>query len=135
MYHPAVSPSRVAPVLASALALALLSAAPALAQAPPAPASSSGTAAGPEADLALATAPVLLDGEALFRVRGTSTYPAEERARRIAGRIEEVARTSSIAPEAVRAMPAEEVVKAYRKRLPKSLSVRCPALFQRLAQP
>ena len=110
MYHPAVSPSRFAPVLASVLALALLSAAPVLAQAPPAPAPPSEKAAGPEADLALATAPVLLDGEALFRVRGTSTYPAEERARRIAGRIEEVARTASIAPETVQAVPADELV-------------------------
>ena len=110
MYHPAVSPYRFAPVSASVLAVALLFAAPVLAQAPPAPDGPSGAAAGPEADLALATAPVLLDGEALFRVRGTSTYPAEERARRIAGRIEEVARTASLAPEAVQAVPADELV-------------------------
>jgi small-conductance mechanosensitive channel len=110
VYHPAVSPARVAPVLASVLALALLPAARGLAQAPPAPGPDSEAAAGPEADLALATAPVLLDGEALFRVRGTSTYPAEERARRIAARIEEVARDASLAPEAVRAVPADELV-------------------------
>ena len=43
-------------------------------------------------------------------MRGTSTYPAEERARRITERIEEVARTAGIAPEAVQAAPADEVV-------------------------
>ncbi len=106
MYHPRVSQPRFAPALASALALALLSAAPALAQAPPATAG--GT--GPEAEIARVTAPVLLDGETLFRVRGTSTYPAEERAGRIALRIQDVARTAAIAPEAVRAVPAEEFV-------------------------
>ncbi len=31
------------------------------------------------------TAPVILDGETLFQVRGVSAYPAEERARRVLG--------------------------------------------------
>jgi hypothetical protein len=44
-------------------------------------------------------------------VRGTSTYPAEERARGIAGRIEEVARTASIAPEAVQPVADDDFVK------------------------
>lgn len=35
------------------------------------------------------TAPVILDGETLFQVRGVSAYPAEERARRILERIDE----------------------------------------------
>ena len=101
------------PVSAPALALVLgappvSSAAPAVAQGPPAlPAPS---AAGPEAEIARVTAPIVLDGETLFRVRGTVTFPAEERARRIAERIEEVARTASIAPEAVQAVPTDEFV-------------------------
>jgi small-conductance mechanosensitive channel len=92
-----------------ALGLVGLSGAPAFAQAPGAPAAPGG--AGPEAEIAQVTAPVVLDGETLFRVRGTSTYPAEERADQIAGRIEEVARTASIAPEAVQAVPAEDFVR------------------------
>jgi small-conductance mechanosensitive channel len=68
-------------------------------------------APGPEAEDAHATAPVVLDGEALFRVRGVSTYPAAERARRIAERIEEAARAATIAPEAVQAVPGEGVVR------------------------
>ncbi len=95
-------------VLAPVLGLVCLCAAPVVAQGLPAPPAASG--AGPEAEIAHVTAPVVLDGETLFRVRGASTFPAEERARRIAGRIEEVARTTSIAPEAVQAVPAEDLV-------------------------
>jgi len=91
------------------LGLACLQAAPAVAQAPP-PAPATG-GAGPEAEIAQVAAPVVLDGETLFRVRGTSSYPAQERARRIAERIEEVARTTSIAPEAVQAVPGEGFIR------------------------
>ena len=100
------------PGIARALAFVLgalwLSAAPAVAQEPSAPPAPS--AAGPEAEVAQVTAPIVLDGETLFRVRGTVTFPAEERARRIAERIEDVARTASIAPEAVQAVAGDEVV-------------------------
>ena len=100
------------PGIARALAFVLgalwLSAAPAVAQEPSAPPAAS--AAGPEAEVAHVTAPIVLDGETLFRVRGTVTFPAEERARRIAERIEEVARTATIAPEAVQAVPTDEFV-------------------------
>ena len=98
----------IARVSALGLGLICLSGPPALAQGPGAPPVAGG--AGPEAEIAHVTAPILLDGETLFRVRGTSTYPAEERARRIAGRIEEVARTASIAPEAVQAVAGDEAV-------------------------
>jgi len=103
-----VTPSGTAPALASVLAVVCLSAVPAVAQVKAAPAGAG--EAGPEAEIAHVTAPVVLDGETIFRVRGTSSYPAEERARRIAGRIEEVARTASLAPEAVQAVPADEFV-------------------------
>ena len=101
-------PTGVARVLASVLGVALLSAAPVVAQAPSALPATAG--AGPDAEIAHVTAPVLLDGETLFRVRGTSSYPAAERARLISARIEDVARTAGIAPEVVRAVPAEEFV-------------------------
>ena len=39
----------------------------------------------------LASAPVVIDGDVLFRVRGTSAFPAEKRAAAIAGRIEALA--------------------------------------------
>jgi hypothetical protein len=99
-------PARIAS-LASALGV-LLAATSAAAQAPGGSTAKDG--AGPEAEIAHVTAAVVLDGEALFRVRGTTTYPAEERAGRIAARIEEAARTPSIAPETVLATPAEELV-------------------------
>ena len=108
MLAPVTRPSTVARALAFVLGTVCLSAAPAVAQAPPAPPAAG--PAGPEAEIARVTAPVVLDGETLFRVRGTTTYPAEERARLIAGRIEEVARTASIAPETVQAVPGEQFV-------------------------
>src|SRR5262245_27689342 len=48
------------------------------------------------------TAPVVLDGELLFRVRGVPALPAEERARLIAERIRRVAADPGIAPNALR---------------------------------
>jgi len=44
-------------------------------------------------------APVKVDGETLFRVRGVSAYPAEKRAEAISGRIREVARDRSFDPQ------------------------------------
>jgi small-conductance mechanosensitive channel len=97
--------------LALAAGLALL-AGPAAAQPAPSsppPAPRAAEESGPDAEAAHVTAPVVLDGEMLFRVRGTSAFPAEERARRIAERIEEAARAGSIAPEAVQAVPGDGV--------------------------
>ncbi|HEY8234957.1 MAG TPA: mechanosensitive ion channel family protein [Vicinamibacteria bacterium] len=93
-------------MLASVLGLCCLGA-PAFAQAPAAP---SAGGSGVEAEFAHVTAPVVLDGEMLFRVRGVSAYPAEERARQIGRRIEDLARTPGVAPEAVKAVPAEGVL-------------------------
>ncbi len=93
---------------ALALGLGFLAAASATAQAPAVPPTS--REAGPEAEIARVTAPVVLDGETLFRVRGASMYPASERARLISSRIEEVARIAAIAPEAVKTVPDEAVV-------------------------
>ena len=98
----------VARALAPMLALASLTAGPAAGQGASTVAATSG--AGPEAEIARVTAPVVLDGETLLRVRGTNAYPAEERARNIAVRIEDVARTASIAPEAVQAAPGQDFV-------------------------
>lgn len=44
------------------------------------------------------TAPVVLDGRALFRLRGVTSYPAEERAAQVRGRILQLARTPSFDP-------------------------------------
>jgi small-conductance mechanosensitive channel len=101
-------PSGMPRALVWALGLACLAAAPALAQGPAAARPPSG--AGPEAEIAHVTAPIVLDGETLFRVRGAAAYPAELRARTISERILEVARTPAIAPEAVQAVPTEEGV-------------------------
>lgn len=49
-----------------------------------------------------ATAPVTLDGETLFRVRGVTAYPAETRAKEISKRIRALARDGSIPPQSLR---------------------------------
>jgi small-conductance mechanosensitive channel len=54
-----------------------------------------------QTEVVTATAPVMLDGATIFRVRGISSYPAERRAAEIAGRIKALASD--------RAFPAESV--------------------------
>jgi hypothetical protein len=48
------------------------------------------------------TAPVTIEGAVILRGRGISSYPAEERARTIAGRIREVAANPGIRPDMLR---------------------------------
>jgi small-conductance mechanosensitive channel len=55
-------------------------------------------------DVEVATAPVDVDGQTLFRVRGVSSYPAAVRAQAIAERIVEVAADSAIDPASLRVM-------------------------------
>jgi len=54
-----------------------------------------------------ATAPVVVDGVTLFRVRGVSAYPAEERAQAIADRLRAVAADPIVPMSALRVIPAE----------------------------
>ncbi len=53
------------------------------------------------------TAPVELDGTTLFHVRGTTSFPATERARAIRKRLQAVARDATVRPDAVRTVEAE----------------------------
>ena len=53
-------------------------------------------------EAALETAPVEIDGQALFRVRGSSSYPAEQRATAIRSRIEAVAEDGSFRSDGLR---------------------------------
>ena len=55
----------------------------------------------PEAAAPPATAPVAIDGRELFRVRGVTAYPAEQRARAIEDAIREVADDASIPIDAI----------------------------------
>jgi small-conductance mechanosensitive channel len=79
------------------LSLVGLSASAAAPRAPAAP-----TAARPDGiEERPETAPVVVDGEALFRVRGVSAYSAETRARAIADRIEEAAADAGVPSSAL----------------------------------
>jgi small-conductance mechanosensitive channel len=83
-------------LLGLSLAL-LLGAAEAVAQnADPSPASAEGQVQG-----VARPAPVMIDGRALFNVRGMSTYPAEKRAADVADRIRALARDPSFDPSAL----------------------------------
>jgi len=83
------------------LSVAFVCAAPSVAEALAA------EAPAPESDpeAAMATAPVEVDGRELFRVRGTSSYPAARRAAAIAERIRALAADASVPAE----VAAEEV--------------------------
>jgi len=53
------------------------------------------------------TAPVMSDGAAVLRVRDVSSFPADQRARTIAGRIREIAANPAIRPDALRITESE----------------------------
>jgi hypothetical protein len=59
------------------------------------------------ADAPAASAPVVVDGVTLFRVRGVSAFPADERARVIAERIRAVAADSAVATSTLQVVLAE----------------------------
>ena len=56
----------------------------------------------------LKTAPVIVDGEILFTVRGVTSFPAAERASRIRKRILSVARDKTIDPESIQPVSVGE---------------------------
>jgi small-conductance mechanosensitive channel len=65
--------------------------------------------AGPAVETEIATAPVELDGAVLFRVRGTSSLPAQERARIIRDRLIAVAADRAIPVDSFRVVDSEGV--------------------------
>ncbi|MDX1387427.1 MAG: mechanosensitive ion channel [bacterium] len=72
-----------------------------------------------ESQETIETAPVILDGNELFSLRGTRTYPAERRARQVAERIIQVAQDPKIPVESIVAVPQPNAVeiKAGKKRI------------------
>jgi len=66
-------------------------------------------ASAPEAEADRPTASVTLDGRALFRVRGFSAYPAQERAEAIAKRIIAIANDAAISPGSLQAVEGDHV--------------------------
>ena len=89
---------------------ALLLLAAMLAIAPPCSAAGAGSSAVAPPELEIATAPVELDGETLFRIRGAASFPAEERAAAIRSRIQAVARDHSFPAAALRLVEDEHYV-------------------------
>jgi small-conductance mechanosensitive channel len=69
------------------------------------------SAQAPAADAEVATAPVMLDGATLFRVRGSSSLPPEERARMIRDRIVAVADDRSIPADSLRIVDSGDMTR------------------------
>ena len=65
------------------------------------------SAAGIDAGTEYARAPVTLDGEELFSVRGVEAYPADTRAQAIGGRITAMAADRAVSVEALRLVESE----------------------------
>lgn len=84
---------------AAAIGLVAFLAVPALAR-PQAPAPTGADVVSLEQ--AAITAPVMIDGAAVLRVRGVSSFSAEQRARAIADRILGIAADGTVQPDAVR---------------------------------
>ncbi len=61
-------------------------------------------------DAEVPTAPVEVDGRVLFRVRGVTAFPAEQRAGVIAGRIRAAAADANLSPEALKVTDEEGMV-------------------------
>ncbi len=59
------------------------------------------------------TAPVILDGEILFQVRGVSAFPAEERARRISERIDAFASNVNRSIQSLRLVEEKEITMIF----------------------
>jgi small-conductance mechanosensitive channel len=66
---------------------------------------------GPATQDEIATAPVVVDGVALFRVRGVTSFPAALRAGIIRDRLLAVANDSSVAVDAIRAVDGDGVTR------------------------
>ena len=96
-------------ILLTLLAAAVLATVPlpASAAAPRTPAAPSGARPEGIEEHAAETAPVAVDGEALFRVRGVSAYSAETRARAIGERIEEAAADAGVPSSALTLVQSE----------------------------
>src|SRR5262245_14190135 len=62
---------------------------------------------GADSEAELPSAPVVIDGTPLFRVRGTSSFPADKRAAAIASRIKALAADRAVPADAVRAVETE----------------------------
>src|SRR5262249_13993922 len=62
---------------------------------------------GPDSEAELPSAPVVIDGITLFRVRGTSLFPADKRAAVIASRIKTLAADRAVPVDALRPVEIE----------------------------
>jgi len=107
--------------LASLIAAAAVAGAALQAQAP-------APSQAPDADVP--TAPVVLDGEELFRVRGVSAYPAEARAQAVQQRIADAAANHALAPESIQVVPVADSLRIVANGQPLAAVVDADAALE-----
>jgi len=83
----------------------------------------------------IATAPVEIDGDVLFRVRGAPSYPAGERAANIRRQIETAAADSSVRSDDVRAIQEDGLVSIVADAFPLMLVYDADARLEQLTAP
>ncbi|GGG32641.1 mechanosensitive ion channel family protein [Bizionia arctica] len=69
-------------------------------------------------DLKINSAPIIVDGNELFNVRGVSSYPAEKRATKITERIIAVANDYTFSPDSIKIIELEEHSVIYANKIP-----------------
>ena len=80
------------------------------------------------------TAPVTIDGDALFNVRGVSSLPAEGRARMIEERIRSVAANPAIAVESLRTVESDGVTRILAGDFPVMSVVDADAILEQVGR-
>jgi small-conductance mechanosensitive channel len=83
-------------------------------------------------DTDVRTAPVELDHAVLFRVRGTSSYPADVRARQVSERLEEVARNRRVAIDSLHIVERGGVVQIVAGSEPLATFVEADARLEQV---
>jgi hypothetical protein len=91
-----------------------------------------GVAATTEADLAIA--PVEIDGKVLFRVRGATSYPADQRAATIRDKIEKIAADRSFRSDGVQYVATENITTIMAGDIPLMVVSEADAKMERLSR-
>ena len=91
-------------------------------------------APAPAIDAEIVTAPVVLDGVALFRVRGISSYSADTRAALISARVAEAAADRSIGIDALRVIPVDNMIRIDAGTQPVMAVLDADAAFEQVSR-
>ena len=88
----------------------------------------------PAAEQSVATAPVELDGEVLFRVRGVSSFPADSRAASISERLVQVASDRSVPVDSIRVVDDAEATRIMAGSVSIMIIAEADATFEQVSR-